>query len=648
MAEELGEPLDARVPEPFVGAQPVVGAGEGTRVDADVVDPAADGALHQPRPFERLDVLRCRGERHLVRRGELADGVLAAGEALEHGAAGMVAEGAEDEVEAGLLFNHKVENIVIGNFVNLLVERLIPRRSGYPDARSRGTVGDSGASRPGQSPRESCSATGVLPRDSRGRIYYRGERVRPPASAMERAVGGAVVRFSFALQHWRGVQVRRQAAEEHMSSPAEPARGPIERLHDALRRRDAAALREALASDPALRARIDAPAFPFNAPAIVAFAREAAIVDVLLEFGADPNRRSEWWAGPFHALHFARGEAADRLIAAGATIDICAAANLDRIDVLTRMIAANPACVRERGGDGQTPLHFARSREAIDLLLAAGADIDARDVDHRSTAAAWMLEGAQGAGRYDMARYLVERGASTDIFLAAALGLTDRVRAMLEQNPALLALRTGRGEYGEQPPSSYHIYFWTIGDSRSPLDVAGQFGHDETVRAMMEFASPLQRLLLACRSGDERGARALVRDHPGIIASMTEDDHRAIADAAWNRNAAAVALMLELGFDPRTPGHDSGTSLHCAAWAGTPDTVSALLKHRDARALVDIRDAHYGATPLDWCCHGSRYGNTSHDHAAVARLLLAAGAEPGANARDASPSVAAVLATHLQ
>ncbi|HET9003600.1 MAG TPA: ankyrin repeat domain-containing protein, partial [Gemmatimonadaceae bacterium] len=294
------------------------------------------------------------------------------------------------------------------------------------------------------------------------------------------------------------------------------------------------------------------------------------------------------------------------------------------------------------------PLHFARSRAAIDLLLGAGADIDARDVDHRSTAAEWMLEGAQGAGRYDMARYLVDRGASADIFLAAALGLTDRVRVMLEGNPALLGLRIGRGDYDEKPPSSYHIYFWTIGDSRSPLDVAAQFGHEETVRAMMEFASPLQRLLLACRSGDEHRARELVREHPGIIESMTRDDHRAVADAAWNGDAAAVALMLELGFDPRTPGHDSGTALHCAAWTGSPETVAALLKHRDARALVDIRDAHYDATPLGWCCHGSRYGNPSHDHAAVARLLLDAGAEPGPNTADASPAVAAVLAAHLR
>src|SRR5690606_40205170 len=64
----------------------------------------------------------------------------------------------------------------------------------------------------------------------------------------------------------------------------------------------------------------------------------------------------------------------------------------------------------------------------VDMLLAAGADVDARDLDHRSTPAEWMLAREQGAGRYDLARYLVEQGASTDVFLAAALGLTDRVQ----------------------------------------------------------------------------------------------------------------------------------------------------------------------------------------------------------------------------
>ncbi|HEY3746409.1 MAG TPA: ankyrin repeat domain-containing protein, partial [Gemmatimonadaceae bacterium] len=308
-------------------------------------------------------------------------------------------------------------------------------------------------------------------------------------------------------------------------------------MHDAFRRHDAAAVRTLFESHPTLRDRINDPVFAFDSPAIVAFASDPAMVEVLLDFGADPNRRSDWWAGGFHALYSATGAAAERLIAAGAIPDACAAAHLDRPELLARMIADDPSRVHERGGDGQTPLHFARSREVVDLLLAAGADIDARDVDHRSTAAEWMLDHKRGAGRFDLARYLVDRGASTDIFLAAALGLSDRVRAMLRANPGLLDLRIGQGDYAEQPPSSYHIYFWTIGDGGSPLDVAAQFEQADTVQTMLAFASPLQRFLSASRRGDETEARAVLREYPGINESMTPGDHRAISDAAWRGDA---------------------------------------------------------------------------------------------------------------
>jgi ankyrin repeat protein len=434
------------------------------------------------------------------------------------------------------------------------------------------------------------------------------------------------------------------ALKQHIEARADDKRSPEERMHDAFNRHDAKAVRMLFEKNPALRARINEPLFAFDSPAIVAYASDPAMVDVLLDFGADPNRRSDWWAGGFHALYAATGAAADRLIAAGAVPDACAAAHLDRLELLARMIAEDPARVHERGGDGQTPLHFARSRAVIDLLLDVGADIDARDVDHRSTAAEWMLEQKRGAGRFELARYLVERGASADIFLAAALGLSDKVRAMLRGNPKLLDLRTAQGDYGEKPPSSYHIYMWTIGDGRSPMDVAAQFEQQETIAAMLEFASPLQRLHLACRRGDEAGARGLLRANPGIIESMTPGDHRAITNAAWNGDARAVAVMSELGFDPRIEGHDGGTALHCAAWQGSVETVAVLLRRRDARELLTIKDSHYGATPLGWCFHGSRFGNTSHDHAGVARLLLEAGARPGPGPIEASPSVEAVLA----
>jgi ankyrin repeat protein len=470
--------------------------------------------------------------------------------------------------------------------------------------------------------------------DAEARARVRGELPDKPRITLADAQFVLAREYGFAS--WA-------ALKQHIASRVENGATLLERVHDAFRRRDAALIRRLFAQHPELRARIDDPVFSFNSPAIVACADDPRMVDVLLELGADPNRRSEWWAGGFHALHSATGEAAEKLLAAGAVPDACAAAHLDRYDLLARLIADDPTRVHERGGDGKTPLHFAKSKAVVDLLLDSGADVDARDVDHRSTAAQWMLDRTRGAGRFELARYLVGRGASADIFLAAALGSTDTVRGMLEANRALLDLRTGQGEYGEQPPGSHHIYFWTIGANRSPLDVAAQFEQRETLDAMLAFASPMHRLLLAARQGDSERAREVVRQYPGIVSEMTPQDHRALADAAWSGDARAVAVMLEIGFDPRTPGHDSGTALHCAAWEGSPETVAALLRYPDAHELVALGDAHYGATPLGWCCHGSLHGNRQKDHAGVARLLLGAGARPGRDTTNASPAVQSVI-----
>ena len=412
---------------------------------------------------------------------------------------------------------------------------------------------------------------------------------------------------------------------------------PIERFKHAVHQGDATALRTVLADSDDARAAINEPIFNFGAPALVAVAgrEDVALVDALLEFGADPNRRSDWWAGGFHPLHAALGDVADRLMAAGAVPDACAAARLDRVDLLSEILENDPSRVHERGGDGQTPLHFARSRRVVDLLLDAGADIDAVDNDHRSTPAQWMLDDADGPeeSRIRIAQYLVERGAKVDIFLAAALGLTDVARALVKADPSVLSLRTSQGEYGEKPPSSYHIYQWTIGPNLTPLQVAARFRRFETLQAMEPFASPVERLLLACHRGQPKVARAIVEKFPGIVEGLGPDDRRALTDEAWAANAPAVELMLELGFDPSVPsssGPTGGTALHCAAWEGSVDCVAALLRHQSGRVLIEVRETTYNGTPLSWCCHGSaNCGNPDADHTAVAKLLLAAGATVG-------------------
>jgi ankyrin repeat protein len=442
------------------------------------------------------------------------------------------------------------------------------------------------------------------------------------------------------------------ALRQQIASVSDERRPLEERFKEAVRTHDVAALRRLIPHRAELESIVNAPIFDFDSPALVSVAGsgDVDLIDALLQLGADPNRRSDWWAGGFHPLHSAPpGPAAERLLTAGAVADACAAAQIDRPDLLRRLLAEDPARVHERGGDGQTPLHFARSREVVDILLEAGAEIDARDVDHRATPAQWMIGGDNGNSRRSLAKYLVDRGATAEIFLAAALGLTSRVVRMLERDPTLLSLRTGQGEYGEKLPSSYHIYTWTIGQNITPMQTAAHFGQRETLEAMRAFASPAQRLLLACHNGDREAARGILREQPDIVQRLTGDDRRALTDEAWIGNEKAVDLMMELGFDPgvrSVGGATGGTALHCAAWKGSVASVAAILRYPTGRALLETRDTSHNGTPLGWCCHGSlNCGSPGANHAEVARLLVAAGASIPSPVADiqASESVRKVL-----
>ena len=420
-----------------------------------------------------------------------------------------------------------------------------------------------------------------------------------------------------------------------------------DRFKRAVNTRDAIALRRMRSARDDLQSIVNAPIFGFDSPALVATSTDLDVVDALLDLGADPNRKSSWWAGGFHPLYGATPDVAERLIARGAIADACALAHLDRYDDLVAMLDADPSRVHERGGDGQTPLHFARSIRVADLLLARGADIDARDLDHRSTPAEWMIGDFDKPGsRIAVARHLVDRGASCDVFLAAATGNTPRARSLLEKDPSLLNRRTGQGDYAEKSPSSFHIYLWTIGANLTPLQAASKFNQQETLNAMLPFASPTQRLLLACHTGDAASARRIVSDNPGIVERLDDTDRRALTDEAWLPNPTAVELMMELGFDPAAPGRSGpvdATALHCAAWEGSAESVAAILRYDRGRALIEAPDPRFNGTPLGWCCHGSlNCHNPRARHAEVARLLIAAGANI-AGEHEGSDDVLAVI-----
>ena len=177
-------------------------------------------------------------------------------------------------------------------------------------------------------------------------------------------------------------------------------------------------------------------------------------------------------------------------------------------------------------------------------LLDCGADIDARDVDHESTPAQYMVK-----ERQDVARYLVTRGCRTDLLMATALGDLDLARRHLDVDPGCIRMRVNDEFFPMvNPRAGGTIYQWTLGFHVSAHQVARKFGHQDVLTLLLERTPVDARLIDACWMADEPTVQAIRREHPGIVESLSEGDRRQVAHAARNNQSAAVRLMLECGW----------------------------------------------------------------------------------------------------
>jgi ankyrin repeat protein len=167
--------------------------------------------------------------------------------------------------------------------------------------------------------------------------------------------------------------------------------------------------------------------------------------------------------------HFPRGaEAVDALVAAGADVN-----------------------ARFTGPHTETPLHWAASNDdvaVLDALLDAGADIEATGA---VIAGGTPMADATAFGQWKTARRLLERGAATTLWEASALGLLDRVESFFAGDAVpppdhVTGSFWGACHGGHRDVAEYLLgkgaeVNWIGWDHLTPLDAAERGGADDVV-----------------------------------------------------------------------------------------------------------------------------------------------------------------------
>jgi ankyrin repeat protein len=301
------------------------------------------------------------------------------------------------------------------------------------------------------------------------------------------------------------------------------------------------------------------------------------------------------------------------------------AARAGLTDKLAEMLAKDPLLIDAKGMDARTPLHCAGTVAVAALLLDHGARIDACDEDHDSTPAQWRIGESP-----DVARFLLERGAKADIFLASALGDVTLAERLVTEDRDCLAQRIGKPP--GFPPIGHRgrggtIYQWTLGFNSYPHQIALMKGHKPMFDFLYAASDSVIRLLVNCVLVRCAEAEAIAREHPEIVPRLPDVDRELVAKYCWetNTNFNAVKLMLDLGFPVAHPERSHGyTPLHNAAWAGSGDLVELLIARGHP---VDIRDPGHDATPLGWALYDClvEKRHPEGEFARVVKALLEAG-----------------------
>lgn len=136
-------------------------------------------------------------------------------------------------------------------------------------------------------------------------------------------------------------------------------------------------------------------------------------------------------------------------------------------------------------------------------------------------------------------------------------------------------------------------------DGKLPWEHAIRLGRVEIARILEAAGAPVTQLdevgqfVAHCMAGDESSARAMLQRTPDLVNRAPKNlVHRAV----FTRNAAAVKLSIDLGFDPNY--QEDNAAIHQAGQLSEREDILRILLA--GGASLTLRDSWYDSTAIGW------------------------------------------------
>lgn len=322
--------------------------------------------------------------------------------------------------------------------------------------------------------------------------------------------------------------------------------------------------------------------------------RQQEIVQLLLKCGADPNSYA-------HAP--GRGKQGNGRLSA--LYGCCRQPGNPQVAEILLQAGADP-------NDGESLYHASELNDTrcLELLFEAGIETEAREYCIRRA-----LDG--------------ENPRAVGIYLKYGTNPNHLDWALFrERSIEVIRLLVEHGADVNRPSPADHWLLTGRVKGLTPVQIAQRNGDGATLNYLLQRGAtdnrtPIDRLIGACAQNDPNTAEAILRQHPSIAQSLTEQDHRYLPAFARSGRLQSVEILLDAGFDIEARADDlDATALLYAASNGNLPMLDLLIG-RGARLDVTHK---YGGNPLDTAVYSAAYfTNPGGNYPAAVERLVQAG-----------------------